>query len=85
MTVAKAIARAWKDPTYKLKLTDDPHAALADVGVTVAAGTAIKVLENTADTVHLVLPQPPEGTVTDDELERIAGGAAGMILPSDQN
>lgn len=78
MTVPKAIARAWTDPDYKAKLLSDPHAALADVGVSVPAGTTVKVIENTADTKHIVLPMSPTemGEVSLEELERVlqAGG-----------
>jgi hypothetical protein len=73
MTVSKAIARAWTDPDYKAKLLADPHAALAEVGVSVPAGTTIKVLADTAETKHLVLPISPAdvGEVTVEELEKV--------------
>ena len=76
MTIAKAIARAWTDADYKAKLLNDPHAALADAGVEVPAGSTIKVMENSADTVHVVLPLAPgdTGEVSMDELEKVAGG-----------
>ncbi len=60
MTVTKAIARAWTDADYKAKLLSDPHAALAEAGVEVPAGTTVKVVENTADTQHVVLPVAPD-------------------------
>ncbi len=74
--IAKAIARAWTDAAYKAKLLGDPHAALAEVGVEVQAGTKIKVVENTADTRHIVLPVAPmrTGEMSGDELEKLAGG-----------
>lgn len=76
MTITKAIARAWTDGAYKARLVNDPHAALAEAGVEVSAGTKVKVVENTTDTQHLVLPvAPPEaGEVSMEELERVAGG-----------
>ena len=76
MTIQKVIARAWTDADYKAKLVDDPAAALAEAGVEVPAGTKMKVVENTADTQHLVLPVAPveTGDVSMDELEKIAGG-----------
>ncbi len=85
MTVSKAIARAWTDPDYKTKLLSDPHAALAEAGVEVPAGTTIKVMENTADTVHVVLPPAPEGNLSQEALDKIAAGnclapSAGLLL-----
>ena len=73
---ARAIARAWTDADYKARLINDPHAALAETGVEVPAGITVKVVENTTDTHHLVLPvAPPEaGEVSMEELEKVAGG-----------
>jgi hypothetical protein len=62
MTMTKAIGRAWTDADYKAKLLSDPHAALAEVGVAVPTGTTVEVMENTADTHHLVLPVSPAET-----------------------
>lgn len=76
MTIAKAIARAWSDVDYKSRLLNEPHAALAEVGVEVPAGTTVKVEQNTADTQHLVLPVAPSnaGEISAEELEEIAAG-----------
>ncbi len=76
MTIEKAIARAWTDTDYKAKLLSDPHAALAEHGIEAPAGTTIKVIENTADTQHFVLPAAPAdaGSLSIEELEKIAGG-----------
>ena len=80
MTIAKAIARAWSDAAYKTKLLSDPHAALADAGVEVPAGMTVKVMGNTADTQHLVLPVAPDnaGELSIEELEKVAGGLYGI-------
>ncbi len=74
MKISKVIARAWTDPAYKAKLLSDPHAALAEAGVEVPAGVTVKVVENTADTTHLVLPTRPERELSSDEIEALAGG-----------
>ncbi len=76
MSIAKVIARAWRDPAYKAKLLSDPHAALAEAGVEVSAETKLNVLEDTDDITHLVLPAAPNKTsaLSNDELEKIAGG-----------
>ncbi len=78
MTIGKAIARAWTDAAYKDKLARDPHAALAEVGLEVPAGTAITVVEDTDQTVHLVLPAPPSGAgdMSLEELEAVAAGGS---------
>lgn len=74
MTIAKAIARAWQDAEYKAKLLKDPHGALAEVGVSIPRETKLKILENDADTHHVVLPAAPDhtGRMSRFELEEVA-------------
>jgi len=76
MTIAKAVARAWTDEAYKARLKSDPHTALSEVGVDVPAGIGIKVVEDTAQTTHVVLPEAPDnaGEMSDEELAKVAGG-----------
>ena len=76
MTIQKAIARAWSDADYKQKLLDNPHEALAEVGVEIPAGKTVKVIENNADAHHIVLPEAPAeaGGLAMEEMERLAGG-----------
>ncbi len=71
-------AEAWSDAEFKKQLIENPGAVLAGLGIEPPAGMEgvnLKVVENTADTVHLVLPVPPtEGELSDDELDGVAGG-----------
>lgn len=73
-TFGKAIAKAASDAEFKQRLLSDPKAALSEMGIEPPKGmenVTLKVVENTADTVHLVLPASmPEGE-RDDE---VAGG-----------
>lgn len=82
MTIAKAIARAWSDAGYKAKLLSDPHAALTEAGVDVPSGTTVQVVEDSADTRHIVLPLAPKqaGEMSIGELEKVAGGSTSIQL-----
>jgi len=72
---AKLIAKAWSDETFKHRLMTDPTDALADIGVAIPDGVQVQVLQDTSDKMHLVLPAAPDnGSVKDQELERISGG-----------
>ncbi len=75
--MAQVFARAWSDAKFKAKLLSDPHAALAEAGVDLPDGLKVKVLEDSADTQHLVLPAAPTNTseLSADELEKVAAGA----------
>ena len=71
---AKVIAQAWSDEEFKQRLKDDPHAALAEHGADVPHDKRIEVVEDTAETVHLVLPAEPEGEISEEELAKVSGG-----------
>jgi hypothetical protein len=79
----RVVARAWSDPAFKAKLLADPHAALAMVGVPLAAGKTVRVVEDTDQIFHLVLPPRPAGELSDAELEYAAGGiVTHALLPA---
>ena len=75
---AKVVARAWSDDAFKAKLLSDPRAVLAEYGVEVPPGVTVEVVENTGERLHLVLPVAPEGELSEQELERVAGGLNGF-------
>jgi hypothetical protein len=68
------IAKTWSDPSFKVKLLADPHAALAELGIAVPAGITVKVMEDTDSLVHMVLPLPPTGELSTQDLRRVVGG-----------
>ena len=72
----KVVARAWRDPAFKAKLIADPQAALKDAGVPVPPGVKMTVLENTNTHIHVVLPPKPTGELSDEALDKVAGGGA---------
>lgn len=74
---SKVVTRAWSDPGYKSRLMADPHAVLAEAGLSVAPDVKINVLENSDKVLNILLPPPlEEGALSEDELEKVAAGAA---------
>ena len=71
---SRAIARAMKDKTFKARLLADPAATLKQAGVEVPDDLAIRVVENTANQVYMVLPDSRDDALSDTDLERIAAG-----------
>lgn len=63
----------YKSPAYRSKAVIDPRGVLADFGVTLPEGTAIKVWDSTAEVRYLVLPMRPEGTdgLSEEELAEL--------------
>jgi nitrile hydratase subunit alpha len=52
----------YKSAPYRSRAVNDPRGVLADFGVTLPAGTAIRVWDSTAETRFIVLPMRPTGT-----------------------
>ncbi len=71
---AKVVARAWSDEAFKAQLLSDPAAALKEAGVAVPDGVTVEVVENTETLFHLVLPPRPDEELSDEALEKVAGG-----------
>jgi nitrile hydratase len=60
----------YKSAPYRSRAVRDPRGVLAEFGVTLPEGTAIRVWDSTAEVRYLVLPMRPEGTghLSEDEL-----------------
>lgn len=71
---AQLVARAWRDTAFKARLLADPKAVLHEMGLEVPAGVEVAVVENTAQKVTLVLPAAPTGELSEEDLDRVAGG-----------
>ena len=74
-TWGRVVAQAWSDDSYKQRLLTDPAAVMAERGLTPPAGKQVRIVEDTADTVHVVLPARPS-ELTDEQLDQAAGGVA---------
>lgn len=83
------ITRAWKDPAFKAKLLKNPKATIEELGYSLPRGVEMRVIEDKANTITLVLPAHPPKTsreMTDEELGLLAAGgnaAVGQGVQSD--
>jgi hypothetical protein len=60
----QVVARAWADEAFKQRLLAEPHAVLKEHGISLREDVTVRVLENTAQVVHLVLPACPSTDVS---------------------
>jgi len=76
------IEHAWKDPAFKKEFTSDPKGTIEKYsGQKLPKDISILVHEEDAHTMHLTLPAPPPNLaeLSDEELERVAGGTDVVI------
>jgi hypothetical protein len=86
---AQIVKKAWKDPKFKKDLLANPKSVLEKElqslhkGAKMPASIKVKVVEETADTIYLVLPRNPKEVsgkeLSDSELEAVAGGTITVV------
>ncbi|GAB1394987.1 hypothetical protein MASR1M60_31510 [Rhodocyclaceae bacterium] len=67
------IAKCWADEAFKQKLLADPAGMLKAEGMAMPEGVTVRVVENTAQDVTLVIPVRPSD-LSDEDLSRASGG-----------
>ena len=78
----RIIQRSLEDDAFRQRLIEDPKAAVEqELGARLPEEVRVVTVEESADTIYLVLPSTPmagsEGVeLSDQELESVAGGAA---------
>ncbi|MGE0846498.1 MAG: nitrile hydratase subunit alpha [Flavobacteriaceae bacterium] len=60
----------YKSPPYRSRAVIDPRGVLAEFGVELPGGTAVRVWDSTAEIRYLVIPMRPDGTdgMSEEEL-----------------
>jgi hypothetical protein len=77
---AKLIAKAQADESFRQTLMSNPKAAIEkEFGAALREGVEIKVVEETTDTLYLVLPAA-QGELSETELDEVAGGYINAYL-----
>ena len=72
---AQVVAKTWQDEAFKRRLVADPQAVLREQGLPLPAGKTVRMVEDTAETMHLVLPtKPVDGELSDEQLDQVSGG-----------
>ena len=77
-TLAKVIAKAWSDESFKKRLLAEPNKVLAENGIEAPAGMEMKVVENTDKVSYFVLPAMPADLNDMMVEERIAADRYGV-------
>jgi hypothetical protein len=75
------VQRSMEDEDFRQRLLDDPKGTVEqELGTQLPEGVQVRVVEETADTIYLVLPSASVvgegGEISDQELEAVAGAGA---------
>jgi hypothetical protein len=82
--MARVIAKAWSDESFKKKLLADPKAVLASEGIPLPAEVTVKALEQTDKVMYFVIPSKPSSVQDSVFLEqRVAANPANLFLGLD--
>ncbi len=74
---AQVIAKAWMDPQFKKALLANPEKVLKENGVSIEKNKTCRIVEVQKNELCFVLPQKPEGALSESELKNVA--AAGGV------
>ena len=78
------VQRSLQDEDFRQRVLDDPKGTLEqELGSGLPEGFEVRVVEESADTIYLVLPSASAlgdqgGELSDQELEAVAGGATNI-------
>ena len=72
---AKIIAKAWADEDFKARLIADPAETLKAEGIEVPDGMIFKVVENTENLAHIIIPFAADTSNIEDLKVRMAAGS----------
>ena len=73
--LSRIVETAWKDKAFKAQLLANPRTALKQLNVPVPDSITVQVHEESATTLHLVIPRDPADLhLSDAELDAVAGG-----------
>ena len=72
--LGQLIAKCWADESFKQQLLADTMATLKAEGAELPAGLTVKAVENSDTVFHLVIPAKPRSDLSDDYLDKVAGG-----------
>jgi hypothetical protein len=80
----RLVQRSMEDEDFRRRLLDDPKGTVEqELGDRLPEGVEVRAVEESADTIYLVLPSASAvgegGEISDRDLEEVAGGASNEV------
>ena len=73
------VSRLLSDGNLRSRMLAEPARVLKEQGISVPAGAELRVVEDSADVCHVILPPSPNTTLGDSSMEAVAGGASTLL------
>jgi len=86
----RLIEKSMEDESFRQRLIEEPKGTVEqELGTSLPEGVRVETVEETADTIYLVLPSTPMagaegGELSDQQLESVAGGWFGDENTADE-
>ena len=75
--------KVWTDEAFRARLQSDPKAVLKEMGDEIPDDVQVKVVHDTDTVKYLHIPSPPpEGEISDADLENAQGGTVSWLVVS---
>ncbi len=72
----ESLADDWRaDPALRARTAREPCEVLSERGLDVPTGHDLRIVENTDEVYHLVLPPDPNARLADENLRSVSGGS----------
>ena len=76
-------AQAYReDAEFRSRVDEDPKSIMAEHYFDVPPGVDVRIMEDTDDTFHFVLPPDPNVALSDEALGMVAGGKSASTIGS---
>lgn len=73
------MTRLHSDSGLRARMLAEPASVLEEQGISVPPGAELRVVEDSADVCHVILPPSPNATLADSSMEAVAGGASTLL------
>ena len=72
--MAQFFRKYQESPELRARAEAEPRAVLAEHGIRMPPGHDVRVVANTAETFHVVMPPDPNVALAEEDLAAVAGG-----------
>jgi hypothetical protein len=72
--LGEVIKKAWDDEAFMARLLEDATSVLKEQGIQMPEGMEVKAVQNAENLTYLVVPPKPSRSISDTQLDEVAGG-----------